>query len=107
MRLRTRPTGLSSPVEKDRKDYTVNRKYAKLQTPFIRTPAFGIKSPIFRFDTLEALSSFRNGSSNGEIICLAFDDEPIPPGRKYKILVLWPNHQHLGAFAQRRNSEVI
>jgi hypothetical protein len=37
----------------------------------IAMPTFGIKSTIFRFDALKALSNFRDGPSNGEIKCLA------------------------------------
>src|SRR5438132_211231 len=69
--------------------------------------AFRIKRAIRCFDTLEALGGFRNRPSNREIIGLAFDYEPVSPGRKYKIGILWPDHQHLGAFAQRRYSELI
>jgi hypothetical protein len=39
-------------------------------------------------------------------IFLAYDYGRVSPGRKYKIDILWPNHQHLGAFAQRRYSEL-
>ena len=33
--------------------------------------------------------------------------KPVSPGRKYKIDILGPDHQHLGAFACRRYSEPI
>src|SRR6516162_11785785 len=69
--------------------------------------AFGIKRAIRCFDTLEALGGFCNRPSNREIIGLAFDYEPVSPGRKYKIGILRPNHHHLGALTQRRYSELI
>jgi hypothetical protein len=65
----------------------------------IAMPTFGIKSTIFRFDALKALSNFRDGPSNGEIKCLALDDEPVPTSGKYKVVVLWSNQQHIGTFA--------
>jgi hypothetical protein len=72
----------------------------------MRLMDFGIQNKTC-FDTLEALGGFRNRPSNREIIGLAFDYEPVSPGRKYKIGILRPNHQHLGAFAQRRYPELI
>src|SRR5262249_48110982 len=51
----------------------------ELELPFLWTPALGIKCAIFRLNPLKALSGFRDGPSNGEIIRLAFDYKPVSP----------------------------
>src|SRR5262249_2006017 len=64
----------------------------ELELPFVWTPALGIKRAIFRLNPLKALSGFRNGPSNGEIIRFAFVSKPLPPGWEYKVLIFWFNH---------------
>ena len=64
----------------------------ELELPFLWTPALGIKCAIFRLNPLKALSGFRDGPSNGEIIRLAFDYKPVSPGWEYKVFILWLNH---------------
>ena len=51
--------------------------------------AFGIERTVCRLDILEALSGLRNAPSDSEIIGLSFDHQPISPGRKKEIGVLW------------------
>src|SRR5262249_60261553 len=58
---------------------------------FMWATAFGIKSAIRGIDSFEALSSCRNGPSNGAIIRLALDHQRISAGRKHEFLLLWPN----------------
>ena len=55
----------------------------------ISLAAFGIERAVCRLDILEALSGLSNGSSDSEIIGLSFDHQPISPGRKHEIGVLW------------------
>jgi hypothetical protein len=55
----------------------------------ISLAAFGIERAVRRLDILEALSGLSNGSSDSEIIGLSFDHQPISPGRKKEIGVLW------------------
>ena len=64
----------------------------ELELSFPWTPALGIKCAIFRLNPLKALSGFRDGPSNGEIIRLAFDYKPVSPGWEYKVFILWLNH---------------
>jgi hypothetical protein len=64
----------------------------ELELPFLWTPALGIKCAIFRLNPLKALSGFRDGPSNGEIIRLAFDYKPVSPGWEYKVFILWLNY---------------
>ena len=64
----------------------------ELKLPFLWTPALGIKCAIFRLNPLKALGGFRDGSSHGEIIRLAFDYKPVSPGWEYKVFILWLNH---------------
>jgi hypothetical protein len=64
----------------------------ELELPFLWTPALGIKCAIFRLNPLKALSGFRDGPSNGEIIRLAFDYKPVSPGWEYEVFILWLNH---------------
>jgi len=73
---------------------TVRKKrvVVELWLPFVWTPAFGIKCAIFRLNLLKALGGFRDGSSHGEIIRLAFDYKPVSPSWEYKVFILWLNH---------------
>src|SRR5262249_16214455 len=64
----------------------------ELYLPFVLAPALGIKCAIFRLNPLKALGGFRDGSSNGEIIRLAFDYKPVSPSWEYKVFILWLNH---------------
>src|ERR1700704_609627 len=61
----------------------------KLKLLCILLAAFGIERAVRRLDILEALSGLRNGSSDSEIIGLSFDHQPVSPGRKHEIGVLW------------------
>src|SRR5438270_7050564 len=79
----------------------------ELKLPFGLMPALGIKCAIFRLNSLKALNRLRDGSSNGEIICLAFDYKPVSPGWKYKVFTFGSDHYHLRAFAKRRDSEIV
>jgi hypothetical protein len=69
-----------------------NAVVVELELPFLWTPALGIKCAIFRLNPLKALSGFRDGPSNGEIIRLAFDYKPVSPGWEYEVFILWLNH---------------
>jgi hypothetical protein len=62
---------------------------AQLKLFCISLAAFGIERAVRRLDILEALSGLRNGPSDSEIIGLSFDHQPVSPGRKQEIGVLW------------------
>jgi hypothetical protein len=53
------------------------------------------------------LGGIRDLPGNREIICLILEYEPISARPKFKVNVLWPDHQHLGTFAQWRYSEIV
>src|SRR6266511_6310454 len=108
-------TGGPARYSRDRKASSQRSQFGRLvelsrgaaNALLIWTAAFGIKRAICRVDSFKALSGFRNGASNGEIIRLALDHERISAGRKHEVFLLWPYCSHFRAFAQRRNSDIV